>query len=61
MGLREFWNRLTSRDSPEREKEELENLSKEELQRIEDVEGMKDDIRIGQHYPGTERLPDDHL
>ena len=61
MGLREFWNKLTSSDSPEQEQEELEHLSRDELQRMEDVEGMKDDLRVGQRYPGTERLSDDHL
>ena len=61
MGLKEFWQKLTGGDSPEEEREELEHLSRDELQRVEDVEGMRDDIRVGQHYPGTERLSDDHL
>jgi hypothetical protein len=61
MGLREFWQKLTGGDSAERELDEI-RVSPDELpDRPEDYEGMKDDQRIAQHYPGTERLSDDHL
>lgn len=59
MGLREFWQKLTSGDSAEREIEEIRDNTGEP--RVEDYEGAKDDRLIAQRYPGTERLPDDHL
>jgi hypothetical protein len=50
MGLREFWKKLTGGDNPD-----------EVPHKPEDYEGMKDDQRIAERYPGTERLSDDHL
>ena len=61
MGLREFWQKLTGGDSAEREIEEVRDDPDEVPHKVEDYEGMKDDQRIGQRYPGTERLSDDHL
>ena len=61
MGLREFWQKLTSGDSAEREIEEVRDNPDEVPDKVEDYEGMKDDQRIAQRYPGTERLSDDHL
>ena len=61
MGLREFWKKLTSGDSVDRELEEVRDHADDAPQMVEDFEGMKDDRRIAQHYPGTERLSDDHL
>lgn len=61
MGLREFWQKLTSGDSAEREIEEVRDNPDEVPDEVEDYEGMKDDQRIAQRYPGTERLSDDHL
>ena len=61
MGLREFWKKLTSGDSVDRELEEVRDHPDEQPQRVEDYESMKDDQRIAQRYPGSERLSDDHL
>jgi hypothetical protein len=61
MGLKEFWQKLTGGDSADREVEEIRDNPDAVPHKAEDYEGMKDDVRIGQHYPGTERLPDDHL
>ena len=61
MGLKEFWQKLTSGDSAEREIEEVRDDPDEVPYKVEDYEGMKDDQRIAQRYPGTERLSDDHL
>jgi hypothetical protein len=62
MGLRQFWRRLTSGDSVDRELEEIRDNPEEVPHKGEDYEGMKEDRRIAQEfYPGTERLPDDHL
>ena len=61
MGLRDFWDRLTGGDKVERVEEELQDDQVEEPARVEDYEGMKDDQRIAERYPGTERLSDDHL
>ena len=61
MGLKEFWQKLTSGDSAEREIEEVRDDPDEAPYKVEDYEGMKDDQRIAQRYPGTERLSDDHL
>jgi hypothetical protein len=60
MGLKEFWKKLTSGDSADRELEEIRDHPGEQPL-VEDYEGMKDDQRIAQRYPGTERLSDDHL
>jgi hypothetical protein len=60
MGLKEFWRKLTSGDSVDRELEEIRDHSGDEPL-VEDYEAMKDDRRIAQRYPGTERLSDDHL
>jgi len=61
MGLKEFWRKLTSGDSADRELEEVRDDPDHQPERVEDFEAMKDDRRIAQHYPGTERLSDDHL
>jgi hypothetical protein len=61
MGLKEFWQKLTGGDSADRELEEIRDKPDEVPHKSEDYEGMKDDRIVGQHYPGTERLPDDHL
>ena len=62
MGLKEMWQRLTSGDSAEREIEEVRDHPDEAPYKPEDYEGTKEDTRIKeQFYPGTERLPDDHL
>ena len=61
MGLREFWRKLTSGDSVDRELEDVRDHTDDAPEMVEDYEGMKDDRRIAQHYPGTERLSDDHL
>ena len=61
MGLKEFWQKLTRGDSAERELEEIRDNPDEVPYKAEDYEGMKDDQRIAQRYPGTERLSDDHL
>jgi hypothetical protein len=61
MGLREFWRKLTSGDSADRELEEIRDHPDEVPHQAEDYEGMKDDRLIRQRYPGRERLPDDHL
>jgi len=61
MGLREFWRKLTSGDSVERELEEVRDHPDDVPYKVEDYEGMKDDRWVNQRYPGTERLPDDHL
>jgi hypothetical protein len=61
MGLKEFWQKLTGGDSAEREIEEVRDKPDEVPDKVEDYEGMKDDQRIAQRYPGTERLSDDHL
>ncbi len=60
MGLKEFWRKLTSGDSVDRELEEIRDHP-DGQPLVEDYEAMKDDNRIAQHYPGTERLSDDHL
>jgi hypothetical protein len=61
MGLKEFWEKLTGGDSAEQEIEEVRDNPDEVPYKVEDYEGMKDDQRIAQRYPGTERLSDDHL
>ena len=61
MGLKEFWKKLTSGDSVDREVEEVRDNPDDAPQKVEDYESMKDDQRIDQRYPGTERLSDDHL
>ena len=61
MGLKEFWQKLTGGDSAEREIEEIRDNPEEVPDKPEDYEGMKDDVRIAERYPGTERLSDDHL
>jgi hypothetical protein len=61
MGLKEFWQRLTGGDSADREIEEIRDNPDEMPHKPEDYEGKKDDVRIGERYPGTERLSDDHL
>ena len=61
MGLKEFWQKLTSGDSADREIEEIRDNPDEVPHKVEDYEGMKDDRAIDQRYPGTERLSDDHL
>ena len=61
MGLKEFWQKLTSGDSVDRELEEVRDDPDDAPEKVEDYEGMKDDRMIDQHYPGTERLSDDHL
>ena len=61
MGLSEFWQKLTGGDSAEQEIEEVRDNPDEVPDKVEDYEGMKDDQRIAQRYPGTERLSDDHL
>lgn len=61
MGLKEMWQRLTSGDSVDRELEEVRDHPEETPHKPEDYEGMKDDRWVDQHYPGTERLSDDHL
>ena len=61
MGLKEFWQKLTSGDSADREIEEIRDNPDEVPHNVEDYEGMKDDRAIDQRYPGTERLSDDHL
>ena len=61
MGLKEFWQKLTSGDSVDRELEEVRDDPDDAPEKVEDYEGMKDDQRIAQRYPGTERLSDDHL
>jgi hypothetical protein len=62
MGLREFWKKLTSGDSVDRELEEVRDNPDAAPHKVEDYEGMKEDTRIAQEfYPGTERLSDDHL
>ena len=60
MGLKEFWQKLTGGDSADRELEEVRDHPDDAPQMVEDYEGMKDDQRIAQRYPGTERLSDDH-
>jgi hypothetical protein len=61
MGLKEFWQKLTGGDSAEQEIEEVRDNPDEVPHKVEDYEGMKDDQRIAERYPGTERLSDDHL
>jgi hypothetical protein len=62
MGLREFWRKLTSGDSVDRELEEVRDHPDDAPHKVEDYEGIKEDTRIAQEfYPGTERLSDDHL
>ena len=61
MGLKEFWQKLTSGDSVDRELEEVRDDPDDAPQKVEDYEGMKDDRWVDQRYPGTERLSDDHL
>ena len=62
MGLKEFWQKLTSGDSADRELEEVRDDPDDAPEKVEDYEGMKEDTRIAQEfYPGTERLSDDHL
>ena len=62
MGLKEFWQKLTSGDSVDREIEEVRDQPDDAPQEVEDYQGMKEDTRIAQEfYPGTERLSDDHL
>ena len=62
MGLKEFWEKLTSGDSAERELDEVRENPDEVPHEVEDYQGMKEDTRIReQFYPGTERLSDDHL
>ncbi len=61
MGLKEFWQKLTGGDSAEREIEEIRDNPDEVPHKAEDYEGMKDDVRIAERYPGAERLSDDHL
>jgi hypothetical protein len=62
MGLKEFWQKLTSGDSADREVEEVRDNPDEVPYKPEDYEGMKEDTRIREEfYPGTERLSDDHL
>ena len=61
MGLKEFWDKLTGGDAAEQEIEEIRDNPDEVPHKVEDYEGMKDDRRVDQRYPGTERLSDDHL
>ena len=62
MGLKEFWQKLTSGDSADREIEDVRDHPDDAPQEVEDYQGMKEDTRIAQEfYPGTERLSDDHL
>jgi hypothetical protein len=62
MGLKEFWQKLTRGDSADRELEEIRDNPEAVPDGVEDYEGMKEDTRLKeQFYPGTERLPDDHL
>jgi hypothetical protein len=61
MGLKEFWQKLTSSDSADRELEEIRDNPEEVPHKAADYEDMKDSRLIDQHYPGTERLSDDHL
>jgi len=61
MGLKEFWDKLTGGDAAAEEIEEIRDNPDDVPHKVEDYEGMKDDRWVDQHYPGTERLSDDHL
>ena len=62
MGLKEFWQKLTSGDSADRELEEVRDDPDDAPEKVEDYEGMKEDHPDrSAFYPGTERLSDDHL
>jgi hypothetical protein len=54
MGLKDFWNRLTSGDKVDRVEEELEQDRVEEPSRVEDYEGMKDDTALKERFGGTD-------
>lgn len=56
MGMGELWNRLMGRDKTERVEEQPRDDAGEQ---VEDIEAVKEDIRVEQRFPGAERLDSD--
>ena len=52
MGFKDFWNRMTGGDKLERAEEELERDRAEQPERMEDYEGLKDDVALKERLGG---------
>ena len=54
MGLKEFWSRLTGGDRLERIEQDMEADRSEQPERVEDYEGMKDNVLIEERFGETD-------
>lgn len=59
MGLREFWQKLTSGDSVDREMEDVRDHPDGEPHEQEDFEGMKGDRMLDERFRGTGWMDED--
>jgi len=54
VGLKEFWSRLTGGDRLERIEQDMEADRSEQPERVEDYEGMKDNVLIEERFGETD-------
>jgi hypothetical protein len=59
MGLREFWQKLTSGDSVDSELEDVRDHPDGEPHQQEDFEGMKGDRMLDERFRGTDWMDED--
>ena len=59
MGLREFWRKLTSGDSADRELEDVRDHPDRAPEQGEDFEGMKGDRMLDERLRGTDWMEED--
>ena len=59
MGLREFWRKLTSGDSVDRELEEVRDHPDHAPEEGGDFEGMKGDRMLDERLRGTDWMEED--